>query len=205
MKLMLLANGQGMVTMTLTAWIPQLQPPPCPAGLPPWQCKGPTGGQLAVLATGLGLLVVGAAGIRACSIPFGVDQFDQSTEEGQKGISSYFTWYYLTLTAVIIITQTLIVYIQDTYSWVIGFGIPTALMLCALVLFFVGARIYVHVKPEGSVFTGIIQVVVAAYRKRRLELPPRGSDVVVAGDFYDPPVAKDSAFQSKLPLTDQFR
>lgn len=201
---MISPNGQGMMVITMTAWVPRLHPPPCPVGLPHGQCKGPGGAQVAALAMGLGLLSVGAGGIRPCSIPFGVDQFDLSTEEGRKGISSYFNWYYTTFNFVILITQTLIVYIQDSLSWVIGFGIPTALMSFSLVLFFVGTRIYIHVQPEGSVFTGIIQVIVSAYSKRQLELPLGGSDVA-AGVFYDPPPAKDSPFQAKLPLTDQYR
>ncbi|OWM89580.1 protein NRT1/ PTR FAMILY 2.13-like [Punica granatum] len=198
------ASLLGMVTITLTAWLPQLHPPSCPPGQQQGQCKGHNGVQLAVLVTGLGLLSVGTGGIRPCSIPFGVDQFDPSTEEGQKGINSFYNWYYTTFTVVILITQTLIVYIQDSVSWVIGFGIPTALMFCSLVLFFVGTRIYIHVRPEGSIFIGIIKVLVAAHRKRHLKVPPRGSAEAI-GVFYDPPLPKDSPFQSKLPLTDQFR
>ncbi|KAK4771767.1 hypothetical protein SAY86_013542 [Trapa natans] len=199
-----MASFMGMATITLTAWLPQLHPPPCPVGLPRVQCKGPEGAQVAALAVGLCLLSIGAGGVRPCSIPFGVDQFDVSTAEGQKGISSYFNWYYTTFNVVIIITLTLIVYIQDSFSWVVGFGIPTALMFCALLFFFVGTRIYIHVPPEGSVFTGIIQVFAAAYRKRLLKLPPGGLDAE-ARVLYDPPPAKDSPFQSKLPLTGQYR
>ncbi|KAK4760451.1 hypothetical protein SAY87_005344 [Trapa incisa] len=199
-----MASFMGMATITLTAWLPQLHPPPCPVGLPRVQCKGPEGAQVAALAVGLCLLSIGAGGVRPCSIPFGVDQFDVSTAEGQKGISSYFNWYYATFNVVIIITLTLIVYIQDSFSWVVGFGIPTALMFCALLFFFVGTRIYIHVPPEGSVFTGIIQVFAAAYRKRLLKLPPGGLDAE-ARVLYDPPPAKDSPFQSKLPLTGQYR
>ncbi|KAK9276595.1 hypothetical protein L1049_006130 [Liquidambar formosana] len=192
-----IASLLGMVTLTLTAWIPQLHPPPCtPQHQLLGQCNGPNKAQLGVFVMGLGFLSIGTGGIRPCSIPFGVDQFDPATEEGRKGINSFFNWYYTSFTVVLMIALTLVVYIQDSVSWVLGFGIPTGLMFCSIILFFFGARIYVHAKPEGSVFSGIARVLVAAYRKRHLKLPATGEAV-----FYDPPM-KGTV---KLPLTKQFR
>ncbi|KAL1327672.1 hypothetical protein AAHE18_13G318900 [Arachis hypogaea] len=63
----------GMVLVFLTSWLPELHPPSCTAQE----------------------LAKGSAGIRPCSIPFGVDQFDQTTEEGKKGMASYFNWLYV--------------------------------------------------------------------------------------------------------------
>ncbi|CAN0925846.1 Protein NRT1/ PTR FAMILY 2.13 [Linum grandiflorum] len=195
----------GMVTVTLTAWLPQLRPPKCDvASKSGVGCLGATSGQLGVLLTGMCLLSVGTGGIRPCSIPFGVDQFDARTEEGVKGINSFFNWYYTTFTVVILLSLTVIVYIQDSFSWVVGFGIPTVFMVVAIILFFIGRRIYVHVKPEGSVFSGIANVFCAAYKKRKLKLDEEDDEVAVLdGKFYDPP-AKATVIH-KLPLTKQFR
>ncbi|CAK7332819.1 unnamed protein product [Dovyalis caffra] len=202
------ASFLGLVIVTLTAWLPYLHPEKCePAGNQQsyGHCKSPTSIQLGVLFIGLGFLSIGTAGIRPCSIPFGVDQFDPTTEEGKKGINSFFNWYYTTFTVVILITVTLVVYIQDSVSWVWGFGIPTVLMLCSIILFFVGTRIYVHVKPEGSVFSSIAQVLVSAYKKRRLKLPDNCDGERADGIFYDPPIKDQSTMASKLPLTNQLR
>ncbi|CAJ1931675.1 unnamed protein product [Sphenostylis stenocarpa] len=191
----------GMVVVTLTAWLPELHPPPCtPQQQALNQCVRISTPHLGVLFAGLILLSIGSAGIRPCSIPFGVDQFDPNTDEGKKGINSFFNWYYTTFSVVLLITQTVVVYIQDTISWKIGFAIPTLCMLCSIILFFVGTRIYVHVKPEGSIFSSIAQVLVAAYRKRKVEVPSEKRD----GVFYDPPLDKTHGL-SKLPLTNQFR
>ncbi|KAK3223302.1 hypothetical protein Dsin_010327 [Dipteronia sinensis] len=152
---------------------------------------------------GLGLLCVGSGGIRPCIILFGVDQFDPTTEEGAKGINSYFNWYFITITVVILITTTVVVYIQDSVSWVIRFGIPTMLMACSIVLFLVGTRIYVHVKPEGSIFSGIAHVFVAVYKKRRFKLSDDGVDnfnVNVHSVYYDPSL-KGTTVLSKRTLT----
>lgn len=194
-----IASFMGMLTMTLIAWLPQLHPPPC--NVQANQCKGPTKSQFGILAMALGFLSIGSGGIRPCSIPFGVDQFDATTEEGRRGINSFFNWYYTTFTVVLIIALTLVVYIQDSVSWVWGFGIPTMLMLCSILLFFLGTRLYVYVKPEGSVFSGLLQVVVAAYKKRKVTFPD-GDDV--EGVYYDPPRLKGTIVK-KLALTNQFR
>ncbi|GER32138.1 major facilitator superfamily protein [Striga asiatica] len=190
------ASFAGMLTLTLIAWIPQLHPPPCKAHSQ--QCLGPNGAQFGILAMALGFLSIGTGGIRPCSLPFGVDQFDSSTEEGRRGITSFFNWYYTSFTVVLIIALTLVVYIQDAVSWVWGFGIPTALMLCSIVLFFVGTRLYVYVHPEGSCFTGVARVIVASIKKRKLKLPEDD------GAYHDP-LLPSTTIVRKLPLTSQFR
>ncbi|KAI4314225.1 hypothetical protein L6164_027158 [Bauhinia variegata] len=196
------ASVTGMLVVTLTAWLPALQPPRCTLEQQALnQCVRASNSQLGVLLLGLCFISIGSAGITPCSIPFGVDQFDPTTDEGKKGINSFFNWYYTTFTVVLLLTQTVVVYIQDSISWKIGFGIPTVCMAFSIILFFVGTRIYVHVKPEGSIFSGIAQVLVAAYRKRKLKLP---CEEKLDGIFYDPPL-KGTAVLSKLPLTQQFR
>ncbi|KAI4328371.1 hypothetical protein L6164_020729 [Bauhinia variegata] len=192
----------GMFVVTLTAWLPQLHPPQCtPQQQASNQCVRASNSQLGVLLLGLGFLTIGSAGIRPCSIPFGVDQFDTTTDQGKKGINSFFNWYYTTFTVVLLLTQTVVIYIQDSISWKIGFAIPTACMAISIILFFLGTKIYVHVKPEGSIFSGIAQVLVAAYRKRKLKLP---TEEKLDGIFYDPPL-QGTTVLSKLPLTQQFR
>ncbi|CAF2185098.1 hypothetical protein HID58_027121 [Brassica napus] len=189
----------GLVTLTLTASLPQLHPATC-ISKDPVSCSGPNKLQFGTLFLGLVFLSIGTGGIRPCSIPFGADQFDQRTEEGVKGVASFFNWYYLTFTVVLLITQTVVVYIQDQVSWIIGFSIPTGLMACALVIFFAGMRLYIYVKPEGSIFSSIAQVIVAARNKRKMKLSAEDDGTVT---YYDPPV-KDSVLH-KLHRSNQFR
>ncbi|KAJ4711254.1 NRT1/PTR family protein 2.2 [Melia azedarach] len=194
------ADILGMLTMTLIAWLPQLHPAKCNIATQFNKCKGPNKLQLGVLLMALGLLAVGTGGVRPCSIPFGIDQFDQTSEKGVKQIKSFINLYYTSFTVVLLITQTVLVYVQDSVSWVLGFGIPTLLMIGAIILFFVGTKMYVLVAPEGSIFTGIVQVCVAAFKKRRVKLPVETDNNTV---FYDPPLKE--TVSSKLPLTNQLR
>ncbi|CAM8938966.1 unnamed protein product [Rhodiola kirilowii] len=198
-----IASLLGMGLLTITAWNPQLHPPKCtPKELQLDHCLGPTRFHLGVLLGALTLLGIGTGGIRPCSIPFGVDQFDPRTEEGRSGINSFFNWYYATFTIVLMIALTVVVYIQNSVSWVLGFGIPTGLMFGSIILFFFGTRVYVYVKPEGSVFTDMARVFVAAYKKRKVKLPEADSDQ--EGLYYDPPLTT-AMFITKLPLTNEFR
>ncbi|KAJ0446979.1 putative proton-dependent oligopeptide transporter family, MFS transporter superfamily [Helianthus annuus] len=81
----------GMVTMTLIVALPKLHPPSCARQQSLLnQCEGATTRQFGFLVLALGFLSVGTGGIRPCSLPFGVDQFDPTTDEGRKDIDSFF-------------------------------------------------------------------------------------------------------------------
>jgi len=179
----------------LTAAISTLHPPECAPG---GACAGPTPWQLAFLLSAFAFLIIGAGGIRPCNLAFGADQFNPNTESGKRGINSFFNWYYFTFTFAVMISVTGIVYVQSNISWTIGFGIPAFLMFLSCVMFFVGTRIYVIVKPEGSPISSVVHVLVAATKKRGLKLPENST---VSLFSYIP--AK--SINSKLPRTEQFR
>nr|BEK82043.1 NPF transporter [Taxus x media] len=189
-----IASLLGMALLTLTAIFPdRLRPPRCDGEGP---CVGASAGQLALLYSSFGMMTIGAAGIRPCSIAFGADQFDYTSEKGKRSIQSFFNWYYFSFTVAVMISLTIIVYIQDSISWSWGLGIPTALMFFSVTCFFIGRKLYIRVTPEGSSFTSFAQVISAAVKKRHLRLPAR------AQDFYDPPMK--GTLKSRMCLTDQF-
>lgn len=190
------ASFLGMLFLTLTAVIPALHPPHCDAAAE--NCIGPTTGQLAFLLGGLAFLIIGAGGIRPCNLAFGADQFDPETESGKRGISSFFNWYYFTLTFAVMVSVTLVVYIQTEVSWGIGLAIPAFFMFLSCALFFMGTKIYVMVEPQGSPLLSVVQVGVAALKKRRLELPEKPS---LSLFDYTP----EQSVNSKFPHSDQFR
>ncbi|MGD7201754.1 hypothetical protein ACQCRF_27755, partial [Ralstonia pseudosolanacearum] len=100
-----LTSAFGMLVLAMTAAIPGMTPKPCLADI----CEQPTGWQLSLLFVGLGLLVIGAGGIRPCNIAFGVDQFDSTTEKGKKDLESFYNWYYLSFTVALLVALTVIV------------------------------------------------------------------------------------------------
>ncbi|KAJ1286776.1 hypothetical protein BS78_03G377700 [Paspalum vaginatum] len=194
----------GILGVTMTASLPALRPAICnQTSQSGGQCNSPSTLQLSVLYLSLGLLTIGGGAIRPCSLPFGVDQFDQTDEKSRKGLNSYYNWYYSTSTAALIFSMTILIYIQTNISWAIGFGISTFFMSFAIIIFFVGARLYVHVPPEGSIFSGIAQVFVASLKKRRLKLPCPHDINQQELMLYNPPTGGNRIF--RLPLTSQFR
>ncbi|CAM0870176.1 unnamed protein product [Alopecurus aequalis] len=185
----------GLTILTLTAALHSLHPPSCnQAGGE--QCQGPSGGQMAALIASFFFLVVGAGGIRPCNLAFGADQFDPRTADGRRGIASFFNWYYFTFTIAMMISATVIIYLQSNVNWALGLAVPAALMGASCVVFFMGTRLYVRVRPEGSPLTSFTRVLVAAVRKRRLPLPNASSQL------FNPP--HRSKLVSKLAYTDQF-
>lgn len=194
------ASLLGMLALTLTAGVTNLHPPSCEtaSNASGTSCSGPTSWQLAFLLGGLGFMVVGAGGIRPCNLAFGADQFNPNTESGKKATNSFFNWYYLTFTFAMMLSLTLIVYVQSNISWTWGLAIPMFLMFISCAFFFAGSRIYVKVKPCGSPLTSAVRVVVAAIKKRRLKAPEQPWLSL----FNHIPT---SFTNSKLPYTDQFR
>ncbi|KAH9603693.1 hypothetical protein KSS87_023818 [Heliosperma pusillum] len=167
-----------------------------------WEnCIRPTTGQLAFLLGGLVFLIIGAGGIRPCNLAFGADQFDPETESGKRGISSFFNWYYFTLTFAVMVSVTFVVYIQSNISWAIGLAIPALFMFLSCALFFMGTKLYVMIKPQGSPLVSVAQVIAAAFKKRRLELPEKPA--LSLFDYV--PDNKQSIVIPKLPYSNQFR
>lgn len=141
-----------MLILTLTAWVPQFHPPRCTSDPSGQQVRlTPTTTQIAILILGLSWMAVGTGGIKPCPITFAIDQFDTTSSEGKKGVSNFFSWYYTAQTLVQLTSLTIIVYIQNK-NWVLGFGTLGLLMVCAVILFFAGTRVYAYVPQSEAYF-----------------------------------------------------
>ncbi|KAK0573841.1 hypothetical protein LWI29_014357 [Acer saccharum] len=118
--------------VTLTAMVPNLRPPHCTGEQRNHgQCIAPNKTQLAFLNLAIFFLAIGGGGIRPCSIPFAGYQFDSTTDKGKKD-NSFFNWYYTSFAIVLLISSTLMTYVQ-TFNWAWGFTIPTICMVSGLI------------------------------------------------------------------------
>ncbi|XP_038702464.1 protein NRT1/ PTR FAMILY 2.8 [Tripterygium wilfordii] len=192
-----IASFLGMGTMTLTAAIPQLRPSAC---VDKFQCPHPVHWQLGVLYVALTLLAIGAGGIRPCNIAFGADQFDTRTEKGIAQMASFFNWWYFSFTVALVIALSVVVYVQTSVSWVVGYAIPTFCFVISITLFLIGRHTYIMIKPQGSDFVDLAKAIVAAFRKRNLTL-----DSASGYSLYDPPVPESDQHLQKLAHTHKFR
>ncbi|KAF8006020.1 hypothetical protein BT93_K0339 [Corymbia citriodora subsp. variegata] len=189
----------GLLALALTAAIPKMHPLPCGSEKSS-TCPSANAWQMAFLLSGFGLLMLGGAGIRPCNLAFGADQFDPNSESGRKGTTSFFNWYYFTYTFAVMMSLTVIVYVQSDVSWAWGLAIPAFLMFVSLLLFFTGSRIFVKVKPDGSPLTSLLRVIVASIKKRKLTLHSQSQPSLSLFDYIP-----YSSINSKLSRTDQFR
>jgi len=181
------------LTITLTAGIHQLRPHPCDNNSD--HCQSPQSWQLAVLFLGLGLLSIGAGGIRPCNIAFGADQFDIKTEKGRAQLESFFNLWYFSFTIALVIALTAVVYIQTSVSWTLGFAIPTCCLALSIAIFLLGRHTYICKKPQGSIFSDMARVIAAAFRKRKVQASGR--------TLYNP--APTSGEEAETVQTERFK
>lgn len=164
-----------MVLLWLTAMLPQARPY-CDQFSS--ICESPTTPQLLLLYSSLGLMSIGAGGIRSSSIAFGADQLDKNGPGNAETLQSYFSWYYASVSFSALIAVTCIVYIQDNLGWKIGFGVPVMLMFMSSLSFYLASSFYIKLNARTSLFTGFAQVLVACFRNRHIELPSQATNEV---------------------------
>ncbi|KAK4780186.1 hypothetical protein SAY87_016292 [Trapa incisa] len=163
----------GIVLLSLTALLPSLRPHPCNniinGGSNPLavgsSCR-PSKLHLSILYTAITLESLGMAGFRFTIATVGGDQF-RSSPSSQ---STFFNWFYFAQYSALVVSSTVVVYVQDSVSWGLGFGLCAAANLVGTAILVMGSRYYYHHKPEGSPFTRLARVVVAAIRKRKFKL-----------------------------------
>ncbi|KAJ9140727.1 hypothetical protein P3X46_031337 [Hevea brasiliensis] len=157
----------GMTSLTLSAILPNLRPPPCKEDE---VCQEADTGQLTILYASLLLAALGSGGIRPCVVAFGADQFDETDPKQSTKTWKYFNWYYFVMGVSMLLAVTVLVYVQDNVGWGLGLGIPTIAMFLSIIAFIIGYPLYRNLDPAGSPFTRLLQVSVAAFRKRKLSM-----------------------------------
>ena len=107
-------------------------------------------GNLTGLYVGLGLIAIGAGGIKPCVSAFVGDQFNPSQHHL---LTKVYGWFYFAINlgaaaAFFIITK---IHINWGYGW--AFGVPGLAMGAATLLFWLGRKKYVRVPPEKETRT----------------------------------------------------
>ncbi|WMV28662.1 hypothetical protein MTR67_022047 [Solanum verrucosum] len=170
-----ISSLMGMIVLWLTAIFPQIRPLPC--GQDQLDCNAATAAQLAVILSSFGLISIGAGFVRPCSIALGADQLEnKENPDNERLMDTYFNWFYASVGISISVAMTVIVYIQDHFGWQVGFGVPVLLMVLSVSVYLIGSPLYIKAKPKGSLFTGLFQVSVAAFRKRHINVQLNYSD-----------------------------
>ena len=105
------------------------------------------------MGCGLGLIALGAGGIKPCVSAHVGDQFGPSN---QVLLPRVFSWFYFSINIgamfSMILTPVILRATVSQYGGAIAFGIPGVLMLIATIMFWVGRKHFVHVPPRGNRF-----------------------------------------------------
>jgi hypothetical protein len=157
--------------LAISAALPELRPPACNHDFP-FKCEEPSSFQMAILYTALYSMALGVGGIKSSVSGFGTDQFDQNDEKELAEMAHFFNRFYLIISFGTLLAVTVLVYVQDQVGRSWGYGICSASMFLSIFAFLIGTKRYRYRECTGSPIIQILQVIVAAIRKRKAEFPP---------------------------------
>ncbi|MGW8310909.1 MAG: POT family MFS transporter [Thiogranum sp.] len=101
------------------------------------------------LAVGLGLIALGAGGIKPCVSAHLGDQFGQ---RNSHLLSSAFGWFYFAVNLGAFVSMLLTPWLLSTHGAFTAFALPGLLMLLATLVFWTGRYRFVHIPPAGTDF-----------------------------------------------------
>ncbi|XP_019446851.1 PREDICTED: protein NRT1/ PTR FAMILY 4.6-like isoform X2 [Lupinus angustifolius] len=149
----------GLMMLTIQACVHSLKPPKCEKVR---ECEEVNGGKAWMLFGGLYLVALGVGGIKGSLPTHGAEQFDETTLDGRKQISTFFNYFVFCLSCGALIAVTFVVWVEDNKGWEWGFAISTITIFLSIPLFLAGSPTYRNKIPSGSPLTTIFKVLVAA-------------------------------------------
>ncbi|TVT98226.1 hypothetical protein EJB05_56444, partial [Eragrostis curvula] len=160
----------GFILLSVQAHLPQLKPAPCNMASMDSSCEKAGGIKAAIFFVALYLVALGSGCLKPNMIAHGADQF-AGTPDGSKRLSTYFNSAYFSFCAGELVALTALVWVQTHSGMDVGFGISAAAMAAGLISLVSGAAFYRNKPPQGSIFTPIARVFVAAFTKRKQVCP----------------------------------
>jgi POT family proton-dependent oligopeptide transporter len=101
------------------------------------------------LAVGLGLIALGAGGIKPCVSAHVGDQFGQTN---RHLLSRTFGWFYFAINLGAFSSMLATPWLMERVGPSAAFGLPGVLMLLATLVFWAGRQRFVHIPPAGMGF-----------------------------------------------------
>ncbi|OAY79225.1 Protein NRT1/ PTR FAMILY 5.8 [Ananas comosus] len=134
------------------------------------------------------LISIGQGGYNPSLQAFGADQLEieddshcSQGDDKSKVKSLFFQWWYFGICSGSLLGNSLMPYIQDSFSWALGFAIPSGMMSLSVASFLCGTRFYVHKqakihnRPQESIIQ-VIKTFAAKILNRKFRLPSRDDD-----------------------------
>ena len=174
---------QGLVILSLASYLFLITPKGCGDELTP--CGSHSSMEVSLFYISIYLIALGNGGYQPNIATFGADQFDE--DDPREGYSkvAFFSYFYLAMNLGSLFSNTILGYFEDEGMWALGFWMSAGSAFAALVLFLGGTARYRHFKPSGNPLSRFGQVIIAAMKKCRVEMPPDGEEELYDVDTKD--------------------
>ncbi|KAL6868326.1 hypothetical protein ACP4OV_015171 [Aristida adscensionis] len=169
----------GFILLAVQAHLPQLRPPACDmmAAAAAVRCEEAGGAKAGIFFAALYLVALGSGCLKPNIIAHGADQFRAG---GERQLSTYFNAAYFSFCVGELVALTVLVWVQTRSGMDVGFGVSAAAMAVGLVSLVAGVAFYRNKPPQGSIFTPIAKVFVAAVTKRKQVCPSTATVQAIA-------------------------
>ncbi|XWS58038.1 hypothetical protein CRYUN_Cryun08bG0000900 [Craigia yunnanensis] len=161
-------NEYGLALVTIQAYSKDLHP----TSRGKSSCVN--GGIVVMFYASLGLLALGAGGVKGALPALGGNQFDQKDPKEGKALVRFFNWLLLSTTLGACVGVTGILWVStEKHYWYWGFFISTVATFIDFVILALGKPFYRlrEPTPADNPIIRIAQVIAAAINNRRLALP----------------------------------
>ncbi|EEF50356.1 Nitrate/chlorate transporter, putative [Ricinus communis] len=139
--------------------------------------------EVAMFYLSIYLIALGSGSPEPALATFGADQFDEEDPMENRSKKTFYSYFYVAINLGSLIAETVLVYAENIGYWVLGFWICVACAVVAYVLLLSGSFKYRHFKPSGNPISRFCQVMVASFRKMKLEGHPNGEGLYeIAGN-----------------------
>ncbi|KAL8495792.1 hypothetical protein ACS0TY_019773 [Phlomoides rotata] len=159
----------GLGMLSLSSYLFLVKPEGC--GNEKTSCGPHSSIHLSLFYVSIYLIALGNGGYQPTIATFGADQFDEDHPKESHSKVAFFSYFYLALNLGSLFSNTVLGFYEDRGIWAIGFWASTGSAALALILFLLGTPIYRHVTPKGNPFSRFCQVLIAASRKWKTDVP----------------------------------
>lgn len=160
----------------ITTNMRELKPPSCAPGSGN-PCQEATSLQIAIFYIGIYMYTLGVGGVKAGVSAFGTGQFDRQNEKEKVQMEDFFNRFFVIINTGGLLAVTFVLYVMQNVGTSWGHGTCSVLFLVALFVFVFGTKKYRYKELKGNPIVQILQVFVAAVRKRNFKLPSSPSSL----------------------------
>ncbi|KAK9110859.1 hypothetical protein Sjap_018919 [Stephania japonica] len=166
----------GFILLSVQAHVPGLRPPECNMNMGTGtaaggECTQAQGLKTFIFYAALYLVALGSGCLKPNIISHGADQFSKHHPLQFNTLSTFFNSAYFAFTVGELLALTLLVWVQTRSGMDVGFGVSAAAMAIGLIILISATLLYRNKPPQGTIFTPIAQVFVAAIMKRKIVCP----------------------------------